>query len=276
MEVILLERVAKLGQMGEIVRVKDGFARNFLLPRGKALRATEANKKHFEGQRAQLEARNLERKSEAEAVAEKLDGQSFIIIRQAGETGQLYGSVSTRDIAEAITAGGFTSSAIRSCCTRRSRRSACTRCRSICIPRSTSKITINVARSPEEADARRKGESAVTREETSMADLGLEVGAALAEAGDGASLIRVKHSALQAGRGAVRPAFATRGKPRAGVKRNPRRRRSSQDGDCEDCWIMWTCPAPCRNCVLPSCVPRPCAMRQSCDCGFTSQNPISP
>ena len=106
MEVILLERVAKLGQMGEIVRVKDGYARNFLLPLGKALRANEGNKKRFEAQRAQLEARNLELKTEAQTVAEKLDGQSFIIIRQAGETGQLYGSVSTRDIAEAITAGG--------------------------------------------------------------------------------------------------------------------------------------------------------------------------
>src|SRR5579875_3080386 len=108
MEVILLERVGKLGQMGERVRVKDGFARNFLLPRGKALRATEGNAKRFETQRSQLEARNLELKSEASTIAEKLDGQSFVIIRQAGETGQLYGSVSTRDVAEAITAAGFT------------------------------------------------------------------------------------------------------------------------------------------------------------------------
>jgi large subunit ribosomal protein L9 len=94
MDVILLERVAKLGQMGETVRVRDGYARNFLLARGKALRATENNKKHFETQRAQIEARNLEAKKEAEAVAEKLNGQSFNIIRQAGESGQLYGSVS--------------------------------------------------------------------------------------------------------------------------------------------------------------------------------------
>src|SRR5208282_1444431 len=107
MEVILLERVAKLGHMGETVRVKDGFARNFLLPRGKALRATEANKKKFESQRAQLEVRNGELKSEAAAMSTKLDGQAFVIIRQAGETGQLYGSVSARDIAEAIAAAGF-------------------------------------------------------------------------------------------------------------------------------------------------------------------------
>ena len=107
MEVILLERIAKLGQMGEQVRVKDGYARNFLLPRGKALRATEANKKKFEGQRAQLEARNLEQKAEAAAVGEKLNGQSFTLIRSAGETGHLYGSVSARDISDVVSAGGF-------------------------------------------------------------------------------------------------------------------------------------------------------------------------
>ncbi|WP_273717565.1 MULTISPECIES: 50S ribosomal protein L9 [Bartonella] len=107
MDIILLERIPRLGQMGDIVSVKDGYARNFLLPQGKALRANEANKKHFEIQRAQLEARNLERKSEAQKIAEKLDGQSFIAVRSAGETGQLYGSVSTRDIAEIITDEGF-------------------------------------------------------------------------------------------------------------------------------------------------------------------------
>ena len=108
MEVILLERISRLGQMGETVKVKDGFARNFLLPQGKALRANEANKKKFEGQRAQLEARNLERKAEASKIAETLDGKSFVAVRTAGETGQLYGSVSTRDIADLITADGFT------------------------------------------------------------------------------------------------------------------------------------------------------------------------
>lgn len=107
MEVILLERIPKLGQMGDIVNVKPGYARNFLLPQGKALRATKANKEFFEKQRAQLEARNLEARKEAEAVAEKLEGQQFVAIRQAGESGQLYGSVTTRDIAQAVTAGGF-------------------------------------------------------------------------------------------------------------------------------------------------------------------------
>jgi large subunit ribosomal protein L9 len=107
MQVILLERVGRLGQMGDVVTVKDGYARNYLLPQGKALRATEANRKRFESERAQLEARDLELKSEAQAVAAKLEGQSFIVIRQAGETGQLYGSVSTRDIAAAVSEGGF-------------------------------------------------------------------------------------------------------------------------------------------------------------------------
>src|SRR6202162_6357646 len=107
MQVILLERVEKLGQMGDEVRVKDGFARNFLLPQKKALRATKANREYFVGQKAQLEARNLEQKKEAEAVGKKLDGKSFVLIRQAGDRGQLYGSVSPRDIADIVTAGGF-------------------------------------------------------------------------------------------------------------------------------------------------------------------------
>eukprot|EP00903_Cladosiphon_okamuranus_P001430 g1428.t1 len=108
MQIILLERIAKLGQMGDTVKVRDGYARNYLLPQGKALRANKANLERFERERAQLEARNLERKSEAEAVAGKLDGESLVMIRSAGETGQLYGSVSTRDIAEGLTAAGFT------------------------------------------------------------------------------------------------------------------------------------------------------------------------
>jgi large subunit ribosomal protein L9 len=107
MEVILLERIGKLGQMGDVVRVKDGFARNFLLPKGKALRATKENRTRFEGMKVDLEARNLEQKSEAEQVAEKLDGQSFTVIRQAAESGQLYGSVSPRDLVSLVTDQGF-------------------------------------------------------------------------------------------------------------------------------------------------------------------------
>ena len=107
MEVILLERIAKLGQMGDVVNVKPGYARNYLLPQGKAMRSNEANRAVFETQRAELEARNLERKNEAEKVSEKLDGNTYVMIRSAGQTGQLYGSVSTRDIADALDEAGF-------------------------------------------------------------------------------------------------------------------------------------------------------------------------
>ena len=108
MEVILLERIEKLGQMGEVVNVKPGYARNYLLPQKKAMRATEENRKYFEAQRAQLEAVNLERRSEAEAVATKLDGLTVMMIRQAGDAGQLYGSVNARDISSAVSEAGFT------------------------------------------------------------------------------------------------------------------------------------------------------------------------
>ena len=107
MEVILLERVAKLGQMGEVVRVKDGFARNYLLPKGKALRATEANKSKFEGMKVDLQAKNSETKAAADKIGSKLDGKSFTVIRQASEAGQLYGSVSPRDLAVLMSDGGF-------------------------------------------------------------------------------------------------------------------------------------------------------------------------
>jgi large subunit ribosomal protein L9 len=106
MEVILLERVGRLGQMGDTVRVKDGFARNFLLPKGKALRATKDNKARFDAMRKELEARNLEHKGEAQKVSSKLDGKSFTVVRQASETGQLYGSVTARDLAALMSEGG--------------------------------------------------------------------------------------------------------------------------------------------------------------------------
>ena len=108
MEVILLERVAKLGQMGDVVRVKDGFARNFLLPKGKALRATKENRSRFEGMKVELEARNLEQKGEAEKIGQKLNGRSFSVLRQASEGGQLYGSVSPRDLTAMVGEGGIT------------------------------------------------------------------------------------------------------------------------------------------------------------------------
>jgi large subunit ribosomal protein L9 len=184
MEVILLERVAKLGQMGETVRVRDGFARNFLLPRGKALRATADNKQRFETQRSQLEARNLERRKEAEGVAAKLDGQSFIVIRQAGETGVLYGSVSTRDLAETLTRGGFTVERDQIVLNAPIKTLGLHTVPVSLHPEVDVKVTINVARSPEEAERQARGETVVTREETNLDDLGLEVGAALADAGD--------------------------------------------------------------------------------------------
>ena len=107
MEVILLERIEKLGQMGDVVKVKSGYARNYLLPQKKAMRATDANKQHFEGQRAQLEASNIEHRAEAEKLAKKMESLSVVMVRQAGEAGQLYGSVNARDISATVTEAGF-------------------------------------------------------------------------------------------------------------------------------------------------------------------------
>jgi len=158
MQVILLERVEKLGQMGDEVKVKDGFARNFLLPKKKALRATKANREFFQGQKAQLEARNLEQKKEAEVVGKKLDGKSFVLIRQAGDRGQLYGSVSPRDIADAVSAGGITIN--------RTQVPLDQAIKSIGLftigvrlhPEVRVKVTINVARSEDEAERQARGE----------------------------------------------------------------------------------------------------------------------
>ena len=158
MDVILLERISRLGQMGDTVKVRDGFARNFLLPQGKALRANEANKKKFEGQRAQREARNLERKSEAQAVAEKLDGQSFIVVRSAGETGQLYGSVSTRDISELLTEEGFTVARNQVELNNPIKAIGLTNVVIALHPEVEVTITLNIARSADEAERQAKGE----------------------------------------------------------------------------------------------------------------------
>ncbi len=159
MEVILLERISRLGQMGDTVKVKDGFARNFLLPQGKALRANEANKAKFEAQRATLEARNAENRKGSEAEAKKLDGKTFVIIRQAGESGQLYGSVSPRDIAEAAAAETGVS-------VHRNHVELNTPIKTIGLyqvdvslhPEVTVKVTVNVARSADEAAAQARGE----------------------------------------------------------------------------------------------------------------------
>lgn len=164
MEVILLERIAKLGQMGETVKVKDGYARNFLLPQGKALRANEANKKKFEGQRAQLEARNLERRSEAEKIAETLDGKSFVVVRSAGETGQLYGSVSTRDIAELLVAEGYNVNRNQIELNQPIKTIGLTNVAIALHPEVEVTVTLNIARSADEAERQARGETLNTAE----------------------------------------------------------------------------------------------------------------
>ena len=165
MDVILLERIAKLGQMGDVVRVKDGYARNFLLPTGKALRATKENREKFETMKAQLEARNLGLKSEAEKVGKKLDGKSFAVLRQASDTGQLYGSVTARDLAAVIGEGGFTVD--------RSQIVLNTPIKTIGLhkvpislhPDIEVAVTVSVARNAEEAGRIARGEDVTTRRE---------------------------------------------------------------------------------------------------------------
>jgi large subunit ribosomal protein L9 len=158
MNVILLERVPKLGQMGDVVKVKPGFARNFLLPQKKALRATKENLARFETNRTQLEARNLELKKEAEAVAAKLDGQSFVAIRQAGDTGQLYGSVTTRDLVEIVTAGGFSIDRRQVVLDKPIKTLGLHATRIALHPEVIVAVTLNVARTEDEAQRQARGE----------------------------------------------------------------------------------------------------------------------
>ncbi|MTD93090.1 50S ribosomal protein L9 [Hyphomicrobium sp. xq] len=158
MQVILLQRIGRLGQMGDIVNVKDGYARNFLLPQKKALRATDDNRQHFESQRAQLEANNLELKKEAEAVSEKLDKKVFVAIRSAGDTGQLYGSVATRDIAEVVTAGGFTIDRRQVILERPIKNLGLHPVRVALHPEVVVTVSLNVARSEDEAERQSRGE----------------------------------------------------------------------------------------------------------------------
>ncbi len=166
MQVILLQRIGRLGQMGDVVNVKDGYARNYLLPQKKALRATDDNKKVFEGRRAQLEADNLSHKAEAEAVATKLEGKSFVLIRAAGDTGQLYGSVSTRDIATVITEGGFTVDRNQIVLEKPIKTLGLTPAKVQLHPEVTSTISLNIARSQDEADKQSRGENvAVVKDE---------------------------------------------------------------------------------------------------------------
>ncbi|KJC50960.1 50S ribosomal protein L9 [Bradyrhizobium sp. LTSP885] len=165
MEVILLERVAKLGQMGEVVRVKDGFARNFLLKRGKALRATEANRAKYDGMKAELEANNIQAKGEASKVAEKINGREIVIIRQASESGQLFGSVSVRDIADALAADGVTVSRAQVWLDSPIKVIGKQKVTIAVHPEVETSISVTVARSADEAERIKRGEDISTRRE---------------------------------------------------------------------------------------------------------------
>jgi large subunit ribosomal protein L9 len=168
-ELVLLQRVEKLGQMGDVVRVKPGYARNFLLPQKKALRATKDNLARFEQQRAQLEAQNLKRREEAERIAERVGGMSVVVIRQAGESGSLYGSVSTRDIAEACTEAGLTISRSQVVLEQPIKTLGLSDIRVTLHPEVSIAVTVNVARSVEEAARQSRGEAATVAEEEGAA-----------------------------------------------------------------------------------------------------------
>ena len=184
MEIILLERVEKLGQIGDVVKVKPGFARNYLLPQKKALRATKANLAVFEKQRAQIEANNLQAKGEAEQVAGRMDDVSIVVIRQAGDTGQLYGSVSARDIAEALTENGYTVSRDQVAIEHPIKTLGLEKVRIRLHPEVSVIVTVNVARSAEEAEMQRQRGgmvvASVLEEEEAAAEAAAE--AAIAEA----------------------------------------------------------------------------------------------
>ncbi len=191
MQVILLERVAKLGQMGEVVDVKPGYARNYLLPQKKALSASAANIAQFENQKAQLEARNLETKKEAEALAETLNGQQFVVIRQASDAGALYGSVTTRDAADAATAAGFSLDRKQVALTGPIKELGLHAIDITLHPEVNASITLNVARSEEEAELQASGktiqELAAEEEEAAdfeIAELFEDIGSAAAEDSD--------------------------------------------------------------------------------------------
>ena len=159
MQIILLERVAKLGQMGEIVNVKDGYARNFLLPQGKGLRVNTANLARFEAEKAVLEARNLETRKEAESAAAKIDGQQFVVIRSASDGGALYGSVTTRDVADAATENGYTVERGQVVLQGPIKELGLHDVTITLHPEVSATVTLNVARSKEEADLQAAGKS---------------------------------------------------------------------------------------------------------------------
>jgi large subunit ribosomal protein L9 len=191
MQVILLERVAKLGQMGEVVDVRPGFARNFLLPQGKALAASKGNIARFEAEKAQLEARNLETRKEAEKLAETLDGQQFVLIRQASDRGSLYGSVSSRDVAEAASEAGYSLERKQVVMAGPIKTLGLHTVTAHLHPEVEVEITLNVARSQGEADLQATGKSiqdAAAEEEAAhdyeIAELFEDIGSAAAEDDD--------------------------------------------------------------------------------------------
>ena len=169
-ELILLERVEKLGQMGQLVKVRPGYARNYLLPQKKAMRATKDNLAYFETQRAQLEANNLARKSDAEDVAKTLEGLFVVLIRQAGESGQLYGSVSSRDIADAVTAAGFTVDRQQIVLDRPIKTLGLHRVRAMLHPEVAVTVTANVAQSAEAAEMQKAGVNPLTERDDDEAE----------------------------------------------------------------------------------------------------------
>ena len=183
-DLILLQRVDKLGQMGDVVKVKPGYARNFLLPQKKALRANKNTLAQFEGQRVQLEAQNIKRREEAERLSERMAGLTVVIIRQAGESGSLYGSVSSRDIADACAAASLTVNRSQVVLDQPIKTLGLTPVRLVLHPEVTLPVTVNVARSVEEAEKQARGEQVgLAGEEEVEQDDQLEFGAALAEAG---------------------------------------------------------------------------------------------
>ena len=202
MDIILLERVAKLGQMGDVVSVKEGYARNFLLPQGKALRANEVNVKAFEDQKAQLEARNLESKKEAEDLAAKLDGQQFIVIRSASDSGALYGSVSTRDAADAATEAGFSVDRKQVVLTAPIKDLGLHTLTVRLHPEVDASIELNVARSTEEAELQASGKSiqelaaeAEAEAEFEIAELFDDIGSAASDDDDLADAVEEQEEA---------------------------------------------------------------------------------
>ena len=194
MDIILLERVAKLGQMGEVVKVKEGYARNFLLPQGKALRVNAANLARFEAEKAQMEARNLETKGEAAKLAEKLDGETFIVIRSASDAGSLYGSVTTRDAAEAATEAGFSVAKGQVVLSATIKELGLHAAEVVLHPEVSATINLNVARSVEEAELQAAGKSVAELAAEAEAEAEFEIqelfddigGAAMDDFGDDA------------------------------------------------------------------------------------------